>query len=414
MKALAVCLLFLTLIFTAHPFISIGTANAQTNYTYSFSGPFYDDGEIANAAVSFAMLFVNQTIYRFDLVGTGVAYDNITIVSEEPAQQLLWNASSALNFTRVIDFMNAGGVGETHNIYIPSPETPAYYYQFIVSDVGANMVNPFLEISISDDGETQHVVERRSLSNANNPTFVMAQYGTYTLNVICNQGTYTQSFTAENSFSVEIPILAGVFPIVTGDLPKLSAYRYNETIIIISYSDPTANTAWLYVNITHRSIQTWINDYVTNNTANSQTIVFGGCDEDKTYVVYGVASVNSTLYTWRISVSNMPSDNVWLGTFDFLGVDVSTLPHVYTGWNGLTSAQIAQLVAAGLMLLFLGIGSFRSAGASMFMAWCFGGVMLAVGWYNGGAVIAGASSLPLFGFAGFLTVLIHFGERKQT
>ena len=113
-------------------------------------------------------------------------------------------------------------------------------------------------------------------------------------------------------------------------------------------------------------------------------------------------------------VSTEASDHPWSGAFDFLGNDTETLPNYLMGWpDGMSSNQIAQLVAVGIIMLFLGVGSFRSAGLSCIIAWVAGGIMFVLGWFNGGASQAGASSIPLFAFAGFLAILIIVHEKKS-
>ena len=80
----------------------------------------------------------------------------------------------------------------------------------------------------------------------------------------------------------------------------------------------------------------------------------------------------------------------------------------------MNSLQIAQLVGAIIITLFLGIGSFRNAGASMMMAWVAGGIMFAIGWWNGGLAQSSISAIPEFGLAGFLGILIIINESKQS
>lgn len=383
-------------------------ARAQTYYTYTFHAPYYEDGGVANANISLAVLWVNGTTLRFDMSGDGVTANTTSFTSEYMAYQVLWNASSALNYTRVIDF--AGETEEEYIFYIPSPQVPSGIYSFSVADF-ASMRNPWIQSSISTNGTDSNVVERRNLNATDTVSFVMAQYGTYTITIGCDAGSFTQLFTAENSFYTNIPVLAGVFPLTNSTVPTFSASRLNSSLIGISYSDPSENTDWLSVNITHINGASTIYDYFTNNTGSSQSILWNLAASSRAYKVEGIASINGELTTWKVTVAKAPLTNPWEGVFDWLGQEIPTLPYYTTGYpDGMTTEQIGQLVAAVIITFFLCIGSFRSVGACCVLAWIVGGIMLALGWM-GGTIYA---SLPMFGLAGFLSILIVVQEGKET
>jgi hypothetical protein len=299
-------------------------------------------------------------------------------------------------------------------LYIADPDVAQAYYNLNIIDF-ASMSNPYLQVSVTnmvDGAATLFVLERHDLESASTVPFVLSQFQTYTLNVICDQGTYSQLFTAGNEFTVNIPVLAGVFPTVTGGLPKFDAARLNSSTIAVSYIDSSLLTDWLYFTVTHRSGSATITDYTYNSTGDTQTIVWAYAEIDNSYLVSATASINGTLYTWIVPVGQASSSNPFLGLIDWLGHDTPTLPEVHTGWPfGMSSLQIAQLIAAAIILLFLCIGSFRSAGACCILAWIIGGVMLYLGWWGGGTV---AASIPLFALAGFLSVFIALDEGKQT
>ncbi len=408
-KAIPLLIVFVSMTIIA---ASANTVHAST-YTYTLHGPYYEDGSVANADVSVAILWVNGSTLRFNMTGDGVTANTTIFTSTAQAYQMLWNASSALNFTRIIDFTNA--TSEELNIYIPSPLVPAGLYSFSVTDF-TNMANPYLQTSISTDGATYHIVERRSLNTTGTATFVMAQYGTYTITIQCTQGTLIQTFTAENVFSINLPVLVGAFPTSNTTTPTLTAQRLNSSLIGIAYTDPSNLTDWLYLNITHRAGSTTIYDYNINNTGSSQTILWNLADSDKAYNVTGTASINGVNHTWIIPVPKLASANPWLGKFDWLGNYTATLPHVHSGWpEGMSSAQIAQLVAAAIIMLFLGVGSFRSAGACCVLAWIVGGVMIFLGWWGQtGLGTTAASVIPNWALAGFLSMFIVIQEGKET
>jgi hypothetical protein len=287
------------------------------------------------------------------------------------------------------------------------------YYNLNIVDF-ASMTNPYLQVSVTNavDGEPViFVLERHDLDSASTVPFVLSQFHTYTLTVICDQGSYTQLFTAGNEFTVNIPVLAGVFPVSTSGLPKFDAARLNTSAIGISYIDSSDSTDWLYFTVTHRSGSITVTDYIYNSTGDTQTILWNNAEADKEYTINAIASINGVEYSWIVPVGLASSSNPWLGLLDWLGKDTDTLPEVHTGWPfGMTSLQIAQLFGSAIIVLFLCIGSFKSAGACCLLAWIIGGVMLYLGWV-GGTTLA---SIPLFTLAGVLSIFIVLDEGKQT
>jgi len=389
-------------------FVAVPLVHADT-YTYTFNGPYYDGGDVANADVGLAIQWINGTVHYFNLSANGITEDTETFTSTAAAHIVTWNASTLLNLTRVIEF--TGEASEEYNVCIPPSVLPVGTYAFSVTDF-AGMTNPFLQTSISPDGVDSWVVERRSLNTTGTVTFTMTQYGTYTLTILCDQGSITQLFTAENVFTIDLPVLSGAFPAANTTLPTFTAQRLNSSLIGIAYSDSSATTNWLYVNITHKQGSTVIFDYSTNNTGSSQSILWNAADADKAYSVTGIADIDGVNKTWVVAVPKLPSENPWLGIWDWLGNENGTLPMVHTGFpDGMSSAQIAQLVAACIIVFFLGIGSFKSTGACCVLAWIVGGVMLYLGWWGGGTVYA---SIPNFALAGFLSVIIAIQEGKST
>ena len=400
-----VCLLAVAVFFAL--FASIQLVHADT-FTYTFNGPYYDGGDVANADVILGIQWINGTVYQLPLSADGMTADTETVYSTSPARIVTWNASTLLNLTRILEL--TGASTEEYNVCIPPSALPVGTYAFSVTDF-AGMTNPFLQTSISPDGVDMWVVERRSLNTTGTVTFTMTQYGTYTLTILCDQGSITQLFTAENVFTVDLPVLSGAFPAANTTLPTFTAQRLNSSLIGVAYSDSSAATNWLYVNITHKQGSTVIFDYSTNNTGSSQSILWNAADADKAYTVTGIANIAGVNKTWIIAVPKLPSENPWLGIWDWLGNENGTLPMVHTGFpDGMSSAQIAQLVAACIIVFFLGIGSFKSTGACCVLAWIVGGVMLYLGWWGGGTVYA---SIPNFALAGFLSVIIAIQEGKS-
>lgn len=383
-----------------------------TSYTYTLHGPYYEDGSIPTADVLVSLSFFGNTTQSFVMSSNGAVANTTVITTTTPARTMTWNASTSLNYTSIYDFLDV--TSDEVNLYIPNPDTPVGLYSFTVSDIGANMINPFLQSSTEPDGITNEIVERRSLNGTATVTFVMAQFRTYTLTFICEEGSYSQPFFADTTFDINLPVLYGAFPSSNSTLPVLEVTRLNSSLIEIEYVDSASLTNWLFLNITHRDGTSTINDYNSNTTGHTQVISWNEAVGNWNYIIYANASTSGGIYTWQITVPKQAGDNPWDGQFDWLGNDTETFPDYLMGWpEGMTSAQIGQLMACGIIMLFLGIGSYKNAGASMAIAWIAGGIMFALGWYSGGAAQAGASGIPLFAFAGVLAIITHMQEKKS-
>jgi hypothetical protein len=168
----------------------------------------------------------------------------------------------------------------------------------------------------------------------------------------------------------------------------------------------------VYISIYHVSNGVEIVDYTANSTGSSQSFYWYNAIEGIDYSVDVQANVAGNTMAWTVTTSFTSNTNPFLGIFDFLGIHTDTTPQILTGWPAnMTSAQIAQLVASAIIMLFLCLGSFRNAGASMIMAWIMAGIMLYLGWFQGGTAYA---AIPEFALAGFLSILIAIQEGKDT
>ena len=400
----------LVLVFFLSATASVSNVNAAI-YTYTLRGPYYENGGVANADVVVGVLWVNGSTLYFNMSANGVTANVTTFTSTSAAYQMLWNASSTLNYTRIIDFLPQS---EDVNVYIPSPLLPSYPYTFSVISF-AGVTNAYLQTSISTDGSTHHVVERASLNASGSPSFIMAQQGTYTMTFICDEGTYSQQFIAQNIFSESFPVPAGVFITTNATGPTTDAIRINSTAIGINYQDPSNNTNWFNITITHQSGSLTVFDYSNTPTSGSpQTIIWNGGDTEKDYTVNATSMVGTQQYIWTIPVSSTVGANPWLGIWDWLGKSTPTMPYTSTGWPlGMTTNNIAQIVASAIILFFLSIGSYKSSGATCIIAWIMSGFLIAFGWWGNG-LVGGLSALPEFALSGFLAIMIHIGEAKDS
>jgi hypothetical protein len=394
-----------------------GGGGGTPSYSVTLSGPYLEDGTAAaGQTVSCSLTYANQTIYLFNMNSSVGTPENLTVTSTSPFVQLMWNASSTLNYTRVYRFITNVTSDDVH-LFITNPNQPSFVYTFSVTDF-YGMLSPYLETRVSPDGVNNYVVERADLSEGGTVTFVMTQYQMYSLSFVCTQGTYTQSFTASTlgtpgQYPVSLNVLSGNFPLSNAtSVLTAEANRINGTSVLVIYIDPSGNTSWVYVQISHMQGVTQIVDYVVNSTGSAQNFLWMLGDSGINYLVNVQAYSGGQLYTWNlVAGTSYSGSNPFSGLLDFLGKSVGTLPQVQTGWpSGMTSFQIGQLVAACIIMLFLCIGSFRSTGTCCILSWIVAGVMLYLGWFGGGTAYA---SIPEFALAGFLSVFIAIQEGKE-
>jgi len=394
-----------------------GGSSGPTSYNVILHGPYYEDGTAAAGdTISCTIYYANNTAYQFTMNSSVGEVTNIALSSTSSFVQLQWNASSTLNYTRIYRFI-ANVTSDEVNLYIPRSTQPSFVYTFSITDF-YGMSNPYLESRISPDGVNNYVVERADLAEGGTVTFIMTQYQMYSLAFVCDQGTYSQSFTAQiqgtpGQYAVSLNVLAGNFPSTNATTTLFSeATRLNSTTVSLSYVDPTGNTSWVYVQIYHNQGSSAIVDYTVNNTGSVQLILWQLAQEGIDYYVYVQAYSGGELHTWTLPTGTSYSNsNPFLGLLDFLGQPTDTVPYVQTGWPlGMTSAQIAQLIGAFIVMLFLCIGSFKSAGVCCIVSWIIFGVLMYLGWM--GTVTP--YTIPMFAFSGFVALFIAIDEGKAT
>jgi hypothetical protein len=399
-----------------------GGGSGSANYTVTIWGPYYENSVLAGAVgqtTTFTLLYANGTVYSNSLSSTVTSIGNITISSTTAFVQLQWNCSdpSVNNYTRIYRFV-ADQTSDTVHLFIVRNELPSYLYTFSITDF-YGMINPYLEVRVSPDGNNSYVVERADLSDGGGSvTFVLTQYQLYTLAFVCDQGTYTQSFTASilgtpGQYAVSLNVLAGNFPMANvTSVIFVEAAKINGTSVAVTYLDPNSTTSWVYVRIYHMQGTSEVTDYTANSTGSSQVFFWSLADSNINYRVYVEAYVNGETKIWYVSANSASADNPFYGLLDWLGNSQETVPQIFTGWPvGFSSAQIAQLIGSAVIMLFLCVGSFRNAGASCVMAWIVAGIMLYIGWFQGGTA---AAAIPEFALAGFLSIVIVLDEGKQT
>lgn len=357
---------------------------------YIIHGPYYEDGEVATNYVNVSIYQRYNVTYSFGLNGTDSVADQVEILIAQPALYMNWNASASLNYTRSYYFLQDDYFDEVW-IFVPKTTEPFYPYTFVPTDF-YGMKNPYLETRINVNGVVR-TVERKSV-DINQITFFMIQWHNYDLTWICDQGTYTQSFNAENTFTTSLVILSGAFATNTASMPLASAARLNSTCIHASYADSLEATYWIYLNITHRATGgTYELDYAVNETDSSYSLYWNLATNTTDYTVNIIAYTPLGLLSWKFPcpVTSI-STNPFEGLFDFLGE-----------WGSLNPSQIPAVV---IIMLFLAFGSTKSTGASCLIAWIIAAIFAIMGWY--------IVSVPIFAFAGVTSVLVWIAENKET
>ena len=398
--------------------ITISTEPITTgNYQYAFYGPYFDDGTISTNTVTATAYWVNGNASTFSITGPFGSY---MLSANSPVTTLAWNASSTLNETRIINFMPTPTIQSFH-LFITNPNNPSFIYTFPILDF-AGMENGYLETQVTT-GTTSYTVEQANINQISSPNFVMQQYQTYTLTFLCDKGSYSQQFTAGTTLTTNLNVPPLAFPLSNLTYPTCDAERFNSSGIAVVYVDPSLSTNWATTTITHIVGSTTINDYYINTTGNTQTILWNEADQQTSYSVTFTASINNAtsaygiLPTWQFAIGTMPPANPFLGVFDFLGQNVPTLPYTPTGWTGangsqLSSGMIAELVGMAVIMLFLGIGSYRSSGEACIIAWLMSGILIYLGWWANG-VTGGLAAIPSFAICGVVAIFIVIGEAKQ-
>lgn len=369
--------------------VTTSTITGKGAVHYIIHGPYYESGAVANADVALILTQkYNVTLY-FDLDGTDVVADTIDVYLDQPATYLAWNISDVANYTRFYYFQPEDVFDEVW-VFVPEPSAPVYPYTFVPTDY-AGMTNPFLETSINVNGQIR-VVERKKV-DINQVTFLMVQWHRYDLTWRCDQGSYTQAFSAENTFTTSLVVLAGAFPISTSSSPVALATRLNETSIRITYADGSESTYWLFLNITHKVGTSYVLDYEINTTGFSYSLTWTLADETTDYIVHIVSYASNKIFSWTYPcIITQINANPFDGLLDFIG-----------DWQGFNAAQIP---AAFIIMLFLGIGSFRSAGVCCLLSWIVMVIFVIMGWY--------AATVPTMGFACATSILIWLAEGKET
>jgi hypothetical protein len=363
------------------------------NTTYTFTGPYYDDGTVPNnGQTSVTLYYANSSAYTFSLQATGTTPATVQIVSTVPVEQAIWNASTnIINQTRIFTFLGTAEDTNTTYIRIMNPEQAYYQYTFSVADF-FGMLNPYIETNVGPATNTP--VERQSLNTTGIATFFMQQYVPYRIIFRCDQGILVQSFTPGSTFNVNLQVLAGSFPSTVTNDSFTTATRTNSTTLTITYLDQDAVTQWLYIQITHQDGAYLVVDSPSpyNYSSTNSISIVATVDNETEYFVQVQAYRYGGIIKWNFACPVLTLTNPFTGLLDFLG----TWP---TGFDP------AQIFAAAIIMCALGLGSFRSAGVSCILAWILAGFFTAIGWFTIG--------IPMLAFSGVISIIVVLTEGKE-
>jgi len=358
---------------------------------YVVHGPYYEDGDNATALITCVLTQPHNSSITFSLNGTDGNADTVNIAVEQPATYLAWNISASTNNTRIYYFLNT--TFDEVWIYMPKPSEPCYPYEFGITDF-CGMQNPYLETVINVNG-TSRIVERKKL-DVPTITFFMIQWHHYDLRFRCDQGVYTQGFSAETTWLTNIPILSGAFPTTPYTYPTVTVTRTSGSVVTFTYADPTQSTVWIYFQIYHYIGQTGVEDYTLNTTGNSYSYPWSEADNMTNYYVHTQAYADSQLWDWTVpALTSSVGVNPWDG---LIWPALGTLP--------LINIDVTQVVAGVIILCVLGIFSYASAGVGCILSLLVAGIFVVLGWY--------VMSLPMFVFGAFVAIFVMIEEAKKT
>lgn len=361
---------------------------ASESVSFTLIGPYYESGQVAPTAVNVTVYYVDGLQESFLLNGTDgiakIAALNGTLIPD----YVSWN-TGAYNYTRLYYFGNVSSAAVS--IFVSDPSLTSYPYTFTITDY-FGMTNPYLETAVKIAGVTT-TVERKSLNTVGTVSFIMQQWSSYTLRFVCDEGTYTHTFSAENSFTTSLSMLTGAFPTTTANMPKALATRLNSTAIQVTYTDPDNDTTWIYYTITHDAGTLTVVDYSDNQTATALSTVWNNADNTTDYTVTVKAFKNGVLTTWTIQCE---APTGFTNPFTELMGGFGTWP---------AGVAANTLPAVALILFAIGIFSYKSAGLACFAGVIFGGVFLYLQWWDIG--------LSTFGFSIFVAIIVWFTESKK-
>jgi hypothetical protein len=362
---------------------------SATTYTYTFQGPFYLSGSIDTSDT------VRCNIIWSDLTTSQVSLSNSNfsqiITHGTYIREISWNASDVGNYTSIMVLPPATTTNIPINIYIPNPNMPYFMYTFPVTAF-VPLTHGYLSVNINAAGLSNTMAEQVSLDAAGIPAFVMQQFQTYTLTFTCDEGVYSQQFSAQNIQSNTLEVLAGAFISNTTGTTSISATRPTQTTLNIYYADPNSTTTSLNVVVIHKNGVTDIVDYNDTKVTNvyNATVTVDGSTDYYVAITPTQSGTQST-YKYALSALVIPT-NPFNGLFNFLG-------------NWPAGLDPAQLFAAGIIMCCLAIGSKWSAGFSCLCAWVMAGILYVLGWFT--------MSIPMFAFAGVFSLIVVLVEAKE-
>lgn len=379
-----------------------GSAYAPKLYvTYTYSGchyilhgPYYEDGAVASTAINVTVYQQHNSTLVLTLNGTSGIVDMKDFYSDQTPIFMSWPALTSANYTRIYYFLNNVEFDEVW-IFICRTSKPVFAYQFTVMDF-YGMQNPTLETVISVSG-IDRIVERKSLNVANTLSFIMVQWTPYDLRFRCDQGVYTEKFSAENGFLTNLVILSSSFPTTTYGYPMVNVTRSSGTNITVLYADPTFSTEWIYFEIYHfDSSYDVVIDYTLNDTGNSYSLLWTDGENTTDYYVEVLSYASSQFWSW-----NLPATIAQIATNPWSGLIFPSL-----GTFPLINVDSSQFFGAIITLCVLGIFSYASEGVGCILSWIVAGIFTYLGWLT--------MSIPIFVFSGFVSILVVIQEAKRT
>ncbi len=365
-------------------------------YSYTLTGPFYDDGSLSPHTIGYALSYVDGVLERGELNVTGGAAASVTYTCSAPVTQILWSyVDINVSVSRFID-VDPRETSVTYSLAMPAPSFAYYSYAIQVSDF-SGITNAYLQSRRMING-IDTIIEQRSLRDTGELYFLMGQWATYTLELDCDQGTHIETFMAQNPSDVyKVMVTSGSFS-GFGNTAESDFQAVRATNTSITYWGSTNGT------LTNWQASIWHYDIYSQKDIIYDTVI------DGTGSFYG---------SWNLA---SPTENY----FVTLTVTLDGIQYAYTFDCSISSSNDLTGLQAGLDSIGLNRLGVSSLGLAAFVICVVVGAIFSAANFELGAGAVFVTSLILGGLGfpapaagnavlgGFIVFLCYAHKAKQT
>jgi hypothetical protein len=369
--------------------------------SYTITGPYYDDGSVPTLYQNVTCYYTDGEVTVYTLIGSGGVPQTLSLNASLTPEYISWSSTGLANFTRLYYF--AGASAANINIYLPTPTATALIYQFAIADF-YGMSNPYIA-SVTMLNGVQQIIERKPLTVAT-VSLVLEQWRSYQITIQCDQGSYSQTFSAESTTFSNLEVLPGAFPVANMTGRIASGYRVNGTTIYGSYSDASNATSWVNFVISHTSLSTTVTDYSYNASGSSYSFYWGSADSTVSYTLsmYAYYNGSSHLFVYPCGAP-ATSTNPFSGLNGLFG----SLPLAWNaGFIESVDVDVSQGIAIFLIIAALAVGSYWSMTLGCGLSYIVGLLLLYLGWWQGAV-----GPLILAGIVNFFVIWVEAKKRER-